>query len=43
MMSLDSIGRRSLKRRVTVMIRLVDLVNQWGALSGSDSTDPVAG
>lgn len=43
MMSFDSIGCRSLKRYVAVMIRLIDFVKKRWALSGSDSTDPVAG
>ena len=43
MMSLDAIGRRSLKRRVAVMIRLIDFVDERWTLSGSDSADPMAG
>lgn len=43
MMSFDSIGRRSLKRRVAVMIRLIDFVDERWTLSGSDSADPMAG
>ena len=42
MMSLHSIGRRSLKRRVTVMIRLIDLVKKRWTLGGSNSAKPMA-
>lgn len=42
MMCLHSVGRRSLKCRVAVMIRLIDLVKKRWALGRSDSADPVA-
>ena len=42
MMSLYSVGRRSLKRFIAMMIRFIDLVKKGRALSSSDSADPMA-
>lgn len=42
MMCLHSVGRRTLKGRIAVMIRLIDLVKERWAFGRSDSADPVA-
>ena len=42
MMRLYSVGRRSLKCFIAVMIRLIDLVKKRRALCRSDSADPMA-
>jgi hypothetical protein len=40
-MGFHAIGSGSLKRRIAMMIRFIDLVNQRWALSSSDSPDAV--
>jgi hypothetical protein len=41
MMGFHPVGSGSLKRRIAMVIRLIDLVNQRWTLRGSDSTDTV--
>lgn len=43
MVGLHAVGSRSLERGIAMVVRFINFMDQRGALTGPDSTDPMTG